>query len=328
MSESMSSFWRRFLLVHLPLALLGVAIAAEGVAYLLKDISLRRHDLDRIAVALEQGGLSAEVLMFGDSVTQDVLKTYRIAPPGRVANLTTNLASGAVGVMLLLKRYLEVNPPPRHLVLVASPEFLSYDPQGKTAEIYITSVFRGDDETAWLSRHMPAVLEKSWEPAVLNLEGKIGYPFLALMAPRPDGIPEGEVLPDPNMAQEDSPISRAALQSVKGRIGKELGPTPSVKLALGEICGLAREHGFEVHILRAPIPAEVLDGWRASDKLAGFENQMGSTLADSCPGVRFGNFGAKGELPTVAMREADHLRRPGWTNRYALILQEFIASLR
>lgn len=324
----MSSFWRRFLLVYLPLAFLGVALAAEGLAALLKDVSPRRHDLDRIAVALERGGQSAQVLMFGDSVTQDVLKTYRIAPPGRVANLTTNLASGVVGVMFLAKRYLEVNPPPRHLVLVASPEFLSYDPEGKTAEVYITSVFGEEDEVAWLSRHMPAVLEKSWEPAVLNLEGRIGYPFLALMAPRPDGIPEGEVMPDPGLAQEDSPISEAALQSVKGRIGKELGPTPTVKLALGEICALAREHGFEVHILRAPIPAEVLEGWRASGTLAGFETQMDSTLADSCPGVKFGNFGAKGEFPTVAMREADHLRRPGWTNRYALILQEFIASLR
>ncbi|MDP7543946.1 MAG: hypothetical protein QF758_04985, partial [Alphaproteobacteria bacterium] len=66
--------WRRFLLVHLPLALLGVALAAEGIATLLKDIPLRRHDLDKITIALEQGGQSADVLVFGDSVTQDVLK--------------------------------------------------------------------------------------------------------------------------------------------------------------------------------------------------------------------------------------------------------------
>ncbi len=319
--------WRRFLLVHLPLALLGVALAAEGIATLLKDIPLRRHDLDKITIALEQGGQSADVLVFGDSVTQDVLKTYRIAPAGRVANLTTNLASGIVGVMFLLKRYLEINPPPRHLVLVASPEFLSYDPKGKTAEIYVASVFREEGEVAWLSRHMPEVLEKTRELAVFNLEGKIGYPLLAVMAPRPDGIPEGEVLPAPDLVPEGGGISEAALQSVRGRIGKKLGLTPVVKIALGEICGLAREHGFRAHVLRAPIPAEVLEGWRASGKLAEFENQMDSTLANSCAGARFGNFGAKGELPTVAMREADHLRRPGWANHYALMLKALIASL-
>jgi hypothetical protein len=54
---------------------------------------------------------------------------------------------------------------------------------------------------------------------------------------------------------------------------------------------------------------------------------MDSTLANSCAGARFGNFGAKGELPTVAMREADHLRRPGWANHYALMLKALIASL-
>ncbi len=323
----MSSLWRRFLLIHLPLALVGIALAAEGLAALLKDVPLRRHDLDKITVALEQGGLSADVLMFGDSVTQDVLKTYGIAPPGRVANLTTNLASGMVGVLLLAKRYLEVNPPPRHLVLVASPEFLSYDPKGLTAEIYITSVFRKEDELAWLSRHMPEALEKTREPAVFNLEGRIGYPLLALMTPRPGRLPEGEVVPDPDMAPEESSISETALRSVRSRIDKELGPTPTVKVALNEICGLAKAHDFQLHVLRAPIPVEVLDGWRASGTLAGFEAEINATLADSCAGIRFENFGAKGELPTVAMREADHLRRPGWTNRYALILKEFIASL-
>jgi hypothetical protein len=323
----MSSVWRRFLLVYLPLALLVIALAAEGLATLLKDIPLRRHDLDKIIVALGQEGHSAEVLLFGDSITQDVLKTYKVAPPGRVANLTTNMSSGVVGVMFLLKRYLEINPPPRHLILVASPEFLSYDPEGKTAEIYITSVFREESEVAWLSRHMPEILEKAREPAVLNLEGKIGYPLLALMTLWPEGIPEGKVLPDPDMAPEGSPVSKRVLQSIKGRIDEEAGPTPTVKVALGEICDLAKAYGFMVHVLRAPIPAEVLEGWRASGKLAEFENQVDSTLANSCAGVRFGNFGAKGELPTVAMREADHLRRPGWTNHYALMLKAFIASL-
>lgn len=324
----MSSVWRRFLLVYLPLALLGLALAAEGLAYLLKDVPLRRHDLDKIIVALGQGSQSAEVLMFGDSVTQDVLKTYRIAPAGRVANLTTNLASGVVGAMFLVKRYLEVNSPPHHLVLVASPEFLSYDPKGKTAEIYITSVFRGESEVAWLSRHMPKVIEKTREPAVFNLEGKIGYPLLFLMAPGLDGIPEGEIQPDPDMALEDSPISEATSQGVRGRIDKKLGLTSNVKAALVEICDMAKTHDFQIHVLRAPIPAEVLEGWRASGKLAEFETQIDSVLADSCSETRFENFGAQGELPTVAMRDADHLRRPGWTNRYALMLKEFIALLR
>jgi hypothetical protein len=175
---------------------------------------------------------------------------------------------------------------------------------------------------------MPEVIEKTREPAVFNLEGKIGYPLLFLLTPGLDGIPEGEIQPDPDMAPENSPISEAASQSVRGRIDKKLGLTSNVKAALVEICDMAKIYDFRIHVLRAPIPAEVLEGWRASGKLAGFETQMDSVLADSCSETQFENFGAQGELPTVAMREADHLRRPGWTNRYALMLKEFIALLR
>ena len=103
----MDTEWRKFISVSLPIVLIFIALLAEVFAYLLKDAPLRRHDLDRLVVALKEGkSINAPTILLGDSITQDVLKSYRIASTGEVANLTTNKASGVVGSMFLLKRYL------------------------------------------------------------------------------------------------------------------------------------------------------------------------------------------------------------------------------
>ena len=138
----MNTQWRKFISVTFPLVFIVVALLAEAISFFLKDIPLRRHDLDRLVVVLEEGkAINAPTVLLGDSITQDVLKNYRVAPIGEVANLTTNKASGVVGSMFLLGRYLEKNIPPKRVVFASTPEFFGYDPEGKAAEIYLTSVF-------------------------------------------------------------------------------------------------------------------------------------------------------------------------------------------
>ena len=72
--------WPRFLFVALPLALCALAAIAEAGAIALNGVSPRRNDFDRIVAALDSVKLDAPVVLAGDSVTQDVLKTHRIAP--------------------------------------------------------------------------------------------------------------------------------------------------------------------------------------------------------------------------------------------------------
>ena len=147
----MNTQWRKFISVTFPVTLICIALLVEVFSYLLKDVPLRRHDLDRLVVALQEGGaINSPTVLLGDSITQDVLKGYRVAPIGEVANLTTNKASGVVGSLFLLERYLEKNIPPKKIIVASTPEFFGYDPEGKAAEIYLTSVFNKAKERGWL----------------------------------------------------------------------------------------------------------------------------------------------------------------------------------
>ena len=90
-------------------------------------------------------GRGAEIVLFGDSVTQDVANQYELAEEGRLADLTTNKASAAMGIYLLLRRHLEHNGPPRHIVFAGTPEMLSYA-AGEYVELYLANVFTKSDE--------------------------------------------------------------------------------------------------------------------------------------------------------------------------------------
>ena len=151
--------WNRFLLLWLPAALLVLGLGAELLARALEPVPLRRQDVDLLLVAIERLKYEATIVLAGDSVTQDVAKTHRLGAPDMVANLTTNKASGVVGLRLLLDRYLARHEPPAHLVIAATPEFLGYEPEGRAAKIYVSSVFRRPEEQALLARFIPP---ESW----------------------------------------------------------------------------------------------------------------------------------------------------------------------
>ena len=319
--------WKRFVLIGLPLAGILLFFLAEGMGRALEDVPLRRHDADKTAVALEHGLLTARTAIIGDSVTQDILKTYRIGAPGQVINLTTNQASGLVGAMFFVKRYLKDGARPLEQVLIAAtPEFFSYEPEGKTAELYVTSVFEKEEEKRWIAERLPKLVLKNRWGAILEPEERIGYRLLALMMPRPERPHEGETSLKPEMAVEETPTSERARKDIAHRRTMRLGLSPSARAALNDLCALGKHQGFGLAFLRAPIPASVLEAWEKDGKTARFE----AALKTACPAMTIKSATQSGgesdgnAFPDKAFRDADHLRRPGWTNHYALILQQFI----
>ena len=141
----------------------------RALARALEPVPLRRQDVDLLLVAIERLKYEATIVLAGDSVTQDVAKTHRLGAPDMVANLTTNKASGVVGLRLLLDRYLARHEPPAHLVIAATPEFLGYEPEGRAAKIYVSSVFRRPEEQALLARFIPP---ESWRGRAVSNSAK------------------------------------------------------------------------------------------------------------------------------------------------------------
>ncbi len=321
--------WRAFLFRQLPVALFAVALVAELLAHAADMVPYRRHDLDLLARNVQLDGASGstyETVIIGDSVTQDILKTYIIGEPGSVANLTTNQASGLAGSFLLLKRYLQHNTPPRHIILASTPEFLTFHPAGETARVYLKTVFRKPDEVAYLNGYLEGDAP-TFSPAVLELDDRIGLKFLAMLAPSPHGLLMGERRPDPDIATEASQLVPSLEQAISDRGQKPLIiPDANIKLFAG-ICGLARQHDIEIQIQTAPIPQTTFDNWQSENLLTRFDHQRIEIVAAECADVRVDISTDVLVVPDYAMRDSDHLVRHGWTNVYAVSLDRLVRRL-
>jgi hypothetical protein len=76
--------WLKFIFLQLPLALICITLTAEFLAWALRDYPPIRHPLDRLLAAQNHIPLNADILLFGDSVTQDVAGRYALLPEGKL----------------------------------------------------------------------------------------------------------------------------------------------------------------------------------------------------------------------------------------------------
>lgn len=320
--------WKRFLTRQLPGAVLALALLAEALAFMLDGVALRRHDLDLLALNVQRTAPkpSPKTVLIGDSVTQDIIKTYAIGRPGTVANLTTNMASGLVGAYLLLKRYTAAGARPQHLVIASTPEFFTFHPQGETARTYVTSVFRDSAEIAYLDTVMTGP-PPPYEPAILQMDNRLGLKALALLAPKPDGLLMGSREPDPGQSAtpRDVPPPLQDAFEIRGRAPLSI-PATNVRI-LGDICALARTYNMTVHIQNAPVAYSTYRLWQKNATLKTFEGQRADVLQTVCADVSVTVGGDTPQVPDGAMRDSDHLVRHDWTNVYAVKLNALVNGL-
>lgn len=326
---SISPAWRAFLTRRLPLAIIALAVAVELLAYGVDAIPFRRHDLDLLALNVEIVGNPASphrTIVIGDSVTQDIFKTYAIGAERDVANLTTNMANGMVGAYLLLRRYLRHHPAPRHLVIASTPEFFTYKPEGETARVYLATVFRRPEEVDFLAQYL-AKSEPPYSPAILNMDERVGLKFVALLAPPPQGVFMGGRMPDPDLLPRSGELPTRVRDGIVARAKIALD-IPHVNFeVLKKICALAEEFEFSIQIQMAPIPQTTFDLWTQANVLARFESSRDAFLETECPQAQVIHQGSPLVVPDEAMRDSDHLIRHDWTNAYALVLDSLIRAL-
>lgn len=315
--------WRDFLFRKLPIAVIAMALTAEILALGADKIAYRRHDLDLLALNVELAGPSQpQTIVVGDSVTQDIFKTYAIGAKDEVANLTTNQASGLVGSYLLLQRYLQNHTPPSHLLIAATPEFFTYLPRGETARVYVKTVFTKPDEITFLKTYLDDD-EDSFAPAILHMDQRLGLKVQALLASSPAGLLMGSKEPDAHHTPQVSGL-RAPLQDALVSRAKESLVIPDTNTAiLRDICSLARNHHFTIHILTAPLPQTTHKAWMDRGVLPAFTAQLSSALQNDCPATLIKD-GDSLVVPDAAMRDPDHLVRHDWTNVYALQLDSVV----
>lgn len=324
----MTNNWKGFLLYRFPIAVFLLAAIVETTAALLANTPQLRHPLDHLILSMgpiENGG---DVVLIGDSVTQDVAGQYALAPDNQIVNLTTNKASGMIGAYLLLRRHLEINHPPRHIIIAATPEFLGYSPPPRTARVYLNSVFTTPEEQRYLKTVGLEAPTKPWKPAIFEIEDRIFNRVTSLLF-RTFTFDNNSYLPAPSEVPLEGPggnaVSHAAMEA---RQHSPLDISKSARRAIEGICSLSRLHNFKLHIVTAPTPKSVHLTWKADNRISKLRNLIDEIAGPTCHNTAFTDINEVVTFPDHGFRDPDHLRRPGWANLYAHVLRNLVSELK
>lgn len=318
--------WLRFFCLFLPVSLLSFALVAEVAAYELSGIQPFRSSLDTIAVAAERVHGNARWLIFGDSLTQHVLMDYALGPPDVVANLTTHAGAGMPSMYLLLRRYLSTHAAPKDILLAMSPETYTNVPNVKNGAFWLTPIFLKPEEQRWLSQFYPSARVSGWIPAAFDLKAAVLDPLTGLLAPRRDKLITGPAEPSANMPVESAlPPTKTSLESEHERATRhlELGTTRQV---LADICHLARENGIAVHLVLVPLPEALHRVWQERGDLAHLNQEANDLLKHECGVFSLYDMSMAIQIPNFD-EGGTHIVGPGWQNRYAFALKEYMARL-
>jgi hypothetical protein len=324
----MTNNWKGFLLYRFPIAVFMLAAIVEITAALLANTPQLRHPLDYLILSMgpiENGG---DVVLIGDSVTQDIAGQYALAPDNRIVNLTTNKASGMIGAYLLLRRHLEINHPPRHIIIAATPEFLGYSPPPQTARVYLNSVFTTPEEQRYLKAVGLASPKDFWKPAIFEIKDRIFNRVTSLLF-RTFTFDNNSDLPPPSEVPLEGPGGNAvSYAAMEARQGAPLSISKSARRAIEGICSLSRLHNFKLHIITAPTPKSVHLKWKANNRISKLRNLIDEIAGPTCHNTTFTDINEVVTFPDHGFRDPDHLRRPGWANLYAQVLRNLVSELK
>ena len=324
----MKDGWKTFLLFKLPTTLAFTLILIEALAFTLKEVRPNRHDLDRLAIVADHsnGAINSNIIVFGDSVTQDVLKTFRIGSEGQIANLTTNKASGIIGSYLLLNRYLQNHVAPKTVVFAATPEFFAFSPDGDVAELYLSSVFHHESEQDYIGKYLGEKQSSSFM-SVMHIEERISTKIISVLSSTPTKFPIGERDPETTSLVGKTYVRAGVLEDILKRAERPIEIPSKNSDVFSDICTLAKKYKFNLHIVFAPIPASIFDAWQKNGIFTSFLNQMRYLLNQGCRDVTVSLDVTLTVVPDYMMRDADHLIRHAGTSIIAANLNKTVVKI-
>lgn len=315
--------WLKFFLVRLPLALLGVAVVVEILAYGLGGVALHRHNVDDLALAVQKDSKPYPVVLLGDSVTHTVTHKFRVGAPGEVADLTTHAAAGLPSSMFLLKRYLESGHRPKVVVLTPSIHVLT-EPMAKGQfDYYLTSVFTRPWEKAFLSRNYPDYVDYRWKPAAFNMTTRLGEPLFSLIR-----HPGTDIWISPEVAAEHPALEHFAdpendAAKVSKRIEESSQILPENVAILTEFARLAHQYQFEFKIMWPPMYPPIHDGVVSTGRMKGLEQRITGITQGEGASVSFYDANSLHVYPYFD-HDLIHIKGVGWEQVYANDLSSFL----
>ena len=317
-----SSEWRRFFLVHLPVAALIVTAAAEVPAYFLSGVTLHRHVVDDLAAAVIHDPTPYKVALVGDSVTHIVTSRFRVGDPGEVADLTTHAQAGLPSSFFLIKRYLESGHRPQHVVLAISRYVLVSPLPKNTFQRYVQTVFTLPFERDFLRHEYHDYGDYRWKPALFSLETRVAEPLFSLARHPRDEIPVASQspLPNPELEQLSSESIPAQYQL---RVDTPTEIRPEAATILTALCQLGRRYHFQLHVIWAPVQTDLWKVLETKGTLRRIDQQLTALAAANKVTISVVDASTEHSYPYFD-HEYNHIRGVGWEQVYANQLTAYI----
>ena len=323
--------WKKFLFIKVPISIFIVLISIELFSMILKNIRPLRHPLDNLLYNLENSKpINSKVVLFGDSVTQDIASVFDLSHEGNVANLTTNMANGIIGVLLLYKRYIKINKKPEAVIIAASPEFLGYSPQKEARRLYLSSVFTNKEEQLFLKtilKEKDNLLEKNNILSISRFKEKVILPVLGLLFRKKNNkLAFGNIKVPPEIDKTFSVSSNPTKLDFSRRTDSPPTMSKDASRALTMLCKILEENKTKLLIAWAPMPKSTWNAWKENNIFEDWQKLILHSNDNSCKKASFYDFSSSLNYSDLSFRDINHLKRNGWTKVYAIQLNNYIGS--
>jgi hypothetical protein len=325
----MSSDWKRFYLIRVPIAALVLAAICQLAAILLVHVPMLRNRSDELAAAIQFDHTSHRIVLLGDSVIRNSTSRYSLGhDTGDVLNLSTHGALGLPGEYFLLQRYLEAHPAPAYVVLSLSPEVYFGFAKTEKMHYYMWYTFERPDERAFLKKYLDDIDSRDHYPAVLDPQGRIVERFYGLFRRSKPSLSEPVKLPDRNRALEppsenlsDSKIAIARIDSDRAARLRSLEAE-----SLAQICRLSAQYSFQIRVVWPPAPKPVADGLLSKGVYSTLEDDITQIFDQNGCKTNYFNMNSIRDYVNFH-RDAMHPLGEGWEERVASDLRDYLVGL-
>jgi hypothetical protein len=322
--------WKQFMFMKLPIAALAMTAAVQLVAFGLSDVPMWRNRDDEIALATFQDPARYRILLLGDSVTSMATGRFSLGAPGDVANISTNGRVGLHGALFEVQRYLSTHPSPDHVVLAYAPVVYSTWKDQRLLRYTLWRVYNRPEERDFLRTYFPTMGDRDWLPAIMDLQERVGEPFLSLLVQR-NRLPHmnnGSLTANPDAPAGMADRPEAAEDKVFSTL-LETSVSATTVEALKRLCSLARKHGFQIDAVWPPLPDKLEGMLMSNGALAAEEARVRAIMEEGhCDFAGFTDFNQIRHYPSSSFRnDLIHLFDYGWEQRYTADLIKYMNGL-
>ncbi len=323
--------WKKFIFFQVPISIFVLLITIEIFALSLKNTRPLRHPLDNLVHKLENSKpINSNVVLFGDSVTQDIATVYDLSHEGKVTNLTTNMANGIIGVLLLYERYIKKNQQPNVVIIASSPEFIGFSPEKEARRLYLSSVFNNDKERILLKtlfNEKKSFLKENNSLSISRFNEKIVLPLLGLLIRNKNGdILFGNQKVSKKIDKDIFIDTDTKIINFSTRTNAPPIMAKSSAKALTKLCRILEENKTKLLIAWAPMPQSTWNDWKKANILNEWQKLILDLDGKACKKANFYDFSDNLNYSDKSFRDINHLKRNGWANVYAIQLNNFIGS--